>query len=139
MLNEKYKIPRGMYVVFASILLVWAFLIPKALEKRACDQFAQPLFDHALPAGAELVQQSNVVDDDGGFTAALILGADADEETLRAFYGDTDYAPGRDDYTEPTLTVAPLDEASLDALEQGGTRKAGVDYWFVYIYSAPQS
>ncbi len=138
MLNEKYKIPRGMYFVFLSIAVVWAFLIPKALEKRACDRFAQPLFDHALPAGAELVQQSNVVDDGKGFTAALILGADTTEAELLAFYGDVDYAPGRDNYTEPTLTAAPLDEASLDALEQGGKRKAGTDYWFVYIYSAPQ-
>ena len=33
MKDEKYQIPRGMIFVFLSIAIVWAFILPKYLDK----------------------------------------------------------------------------------------------------------
>ena len=51
----------------------------------------QPLYSHALPAGAELVTKEAKKDDAGVMTAALLLACDTDENTLLAFYSDVDY------------------------------------------------
>ena len=34
MKDEKYQIPRGMIFVFLSIAIVWAFILPKYLDKK---------------------------------------------------------------------------------------------------------
>ena len=137
MKNENYQIPRGMIFVFLSIAIVWAFILPKYLDKKAQDKFAKPLFTHEVPATATLVQQSTAKDDAGGVTAALLLGTNWTEQQLLDYYGNTEYPPFKKDQTV-TLAARPLDEASLEALSEAGKREAGQDYWFVYLYSAPQ-
>ena len=137
MKDEKYQSPRGMIFVFLSIAIVWAFILPKYLDKKAQDKFAKPLFTHEVPATATMVQQSTAKDDAGGVTAALLLGTNWTEQQLLDYYGDTEYPPFKKDQTV-TLAARPLDEASLKALSEAGQREAGQEYWFVYLYSAPQ-
>ena len=72
-----------------------------------------------------------------GVTAALLLGTNWTEQQLLDYYGDTEYPPFKKDQTV-TLAARPLDEASLEALSEAGQREAGQEYWFVYLYSAPQ-
>ena len=67
---------------------------------------------------------------------ALLLRGATDEESLLAFYSDTDYPPAREGETV-TLDVREADEASLDALRQAGLYEEGAEYWFVYVTSAP--
>ena len=46
------------YLPLLIILAVMAaFLVPKRLQERAANQFGEPLFSHALPEGAKLIQQ----------------------------------------------------------------------------------
>ena len=74
---------------------------------------------------------------DSAVTAALLLGTNWTEQQLLDYYGDTEYPPFKKDQTV-TLAARPLDEASLEALSEAGKREAGQEYWFVYLYSAPQ-
>ncbi len=110
-------------IIFASLAIIWvAFLLPAMGDKKVADTFAEPLFTHALPEGAEQVQQEadRSKTDGGKMTAAyLLLSADATEDELYTFYNDVDYPPAQEGDTV-TLHVQPLDDASLDALEQGG-------------------
>lgn len=127
-------------IIFASLAIIWvAFLLPAMGDKKVADAFAEPLFTHALPEGAEQVQQEadRSKTDGGKMTAAyLLLSADATEDELYTFYNDVDYPPAQEGDTV-TLHVQPLDDASLDALEQGGLDVEGKSYWFVYLVSQP--
>ncbi len=127
-------------IIFASLAIIWvAFLLPAMGDKKVADTFAEPLFTHALPEGAEQVQQEadRSKTDGGKMTAAyLLLSADATEDELYTFYNDVDYPPAQEGDTV-TLHVQPLDDASLDALEQGGLDVEGKSYWFVYLVSQP--
>lgn len=118
-----------------GLLLLAAVLLPKRLEQRACDKFAKPLYSHALPEGSRLVQKSAAKGKSEDFTAALILATDLEKEELVAFFGDTEYPPAKKGQIV-TLEAKPLDDGSLDALQQAGLQQAGEIYWFVYIYSA---
>ena len=121
-----------------AILLITALFaaaaIPKRLEQKVCSRFAEPLYAHSLPEGAELVQQSSAKGKSNDFTAALILATDLTEQELIQWFGDTDYPPAKEGQTV-TLHANPLDETSLAALDKAGLRQEGKTYWFVYIYS----
>lgn len=127
-------------IIFASLAIIWvAFLLPAMGDKKVADTFAEPLFTHALPEGAEQVQQEadRSKTDGGKMTAAyLLLSADTTEDELYTFYNDVDYPPAQEGDTV-TLHVQPLDDASLNALEQGGLDVEGKSYWFVYLVSQP--
>lgn len=127
-------------IIFASLAIIWvAFLLPAMGDKKVADAFAEPLFTHALPEGAEQVQQEadRSKTDGGKMTAAyLLLSADTTEDELYTFYNDVDYPPAQEGDTV-TLHVQPLDDASLNALEQGGLDVEGKSYWFVYLVSQP--
>lgn len=127
-------------IIFASLAIIWvAFLLPAMGDKKVADAFAEPLFTHALPEGAEQVQQEadRSKTDGGKMTAAyLLLSADTTEDELYTFYNDVDYPPAQEGDTV-TLHVQPLDDASLDALEQSGLDVEGKSYWFVYLVSQP--
>lgn len=127
-------------IIFASLAIIWvAFLLPAMGDKKVADAFAEPLFTHALPEGAEQVQQEadRSKTDGGKMTAAyLLLSADATEDELYTFYNDVDYPPAQEGDTV-TLHVQSLDDASLNALEQSGLDVEGKSYWFVYLVSQP--
>ncbi len=116
------------------IAIMAAFLLPKRLQERAANQFGEPLFSHALPEGAKLIQQDAAKDDEGGTTAALLLQTDLTEEELLEFYSDRTYAPAEEGQTV-TLRVKVLDENSIQALKQAKLYKEGAQYLFVYLYS----
>lgn len=127
-------------IVFASLALIWAVLLLPAMgDKKVADAFAEPLFTHALPEGAEQVQQEadRSKTDGGKMTAAyLLLSADTDEDALYTFYNDVEYPPAQEGDTV-TLHVQALDQSSLDALQQSGLDVEGKHYWFVYLTSQP--
>jgi len=121
-------------LAFGAVLL-GVFYIPQKMEERECERFAAPLFEHALPENSYSVQNSSVRDDQGGTTAAMIIGTSLSEEELAAFYGDTEYLPAREG-EQVELSVKALDEASLEALRSAGKYREEEDYFFVYIYSS---
>ena len=121
-------------LAFGAVLL-GVFYIPQKMEERECERFAAPLFEHALPENSYSVQNSSVRDDQGGTTAAMIIGTSLSEEELAAFYGDTEYLPAREG-EQVALSVKALDEASLEALRSAGKYREEEDYFFVYIYSS---
>ena len=130
-MKEKIRYYVPLLALLAVLAVIW---IPKKLEQRACDKFGAPLFTHALPENAVLVQESAVKDDDGGITAALLLQTDLSGEELKAFYSDTVYLPAEEGQTV-TLEAKALDESSLEALKQAKLYEEGASYQFVYIYS----
>ena len=120
--------------VLLLLLVMAIFLIPQKLEERAADAFGAPLFSHALPEDAVLIQQDAGKDDDGGMTAALLLQTDLSSEALEAFYADISYPPAEEGQTV-TLQAKALDEASISALKQANLYTDGANYQFVYLYS----
>ena len=116
------------------LVMMAAFLVPKKLQDRAAEKFGEPLFSHALPEGAKLIQQDAAKDKDGGTTAALLLQTDLTEEELIAFYSDTEYVPAKEGQTV-VLKVKALDESSIDALKQAKLYEDGAQYLFIYLYS----
>lgn len=116
------------------IAVMAAFLVPKRLQERAANQFGEPLFSHALPEGAKLIQQDAAKDKEGGTTAALLLQTDLTEEELLDFYGDRTYEAAKEGQAV-TLQVKALDESSIQALKQAKLYEDGAQYWFVYLYS----
>lgn len=129
-MNEKVK--NFLPVILMAAILI-AFLLPKRLEEKACQDFGAPLFEHALPEDAKVIQQSAVKDDEGGVTAALILQTGLTSEELKTFYSDTDYPPMEEGQTV-TLNAKPLDDDSLAALKQAELYEEGAAYQFVYLY-----
>ncbi len=120
-------------VVIAAVLL-GVFVIPDRIEDYKLKQFARPFFEHALPENSYSVQASVATDENGGTTAAAIIGTQLTEEELYAFYADTEYVPAKDgDVVE--LSVKMLDEASISALREAGKYREEDKYYFVYIYS----
>jgi len=135
------KIPENvltsiLLLAFGAVLL-GVFYLPQKIEDRQCSRFAQPLFEHALPENVYTVQTSAVRDDNGGTTAALILGAvdELTEEALYAFFADAEYLPAQEG-EQVELAVKTLDEKSISALRQAGYYREGDEYFFVYIYSS---
>ena len=116
------------------IAVMAAFLVPKRLQEQAANQFGEPLFSHALPDGAKLIQQDAAKDKEGGTTAALLLQTDLTKEELLDFYGDMTFAPAKEGQTV-ALQVKTLDEGSMQALRQAKLYEEGAQYRFVYLYS----
>lgn len=130
-MKEKIK---SLLPLMVLLVVLAVILVPKRLEQRACDKFGEPLFTHALPENAVLVQQDAAKDDEGGTTAALLLQTDLSSEELIAFYSDTIYPPAKEGQTV-TLEAKALDESSLEALKQAKLYEEGACYQFVYLYS----
>ena len=120
-------------IILITVLFA-AVAIPKRLDQKVCTRFAEPLYSHSLPEGAELVQQSSAKGKSGDFTAALILATNLTEQELLDYFGDMEYPPAKKGQTV-TLHAKLLDDASLEALDKAGLRQEGKTYWFVYIYS----
>ncbi len=125
-------------LAFGAVLL-GVFVLPQKIEEYQCNQFAKPLFYHLIPADTYALQTSAQRDEEGGTTAAIILGVASGmtAEELTAFYSDTEYAPAKEG-DEVSLSVTPLDESSIDALKQAGWYREGDLYYFIYLYSKPQ-
>ena len=121
-------------VAFAAVLL-GVFVIPDKIEQYKLNQFAQPFFEHALPENSYSVQASVATDENGGITAAAIIGTQLTEEELYAFYADTEYVPAKDGDTVE-LSVKALDESSIEVLKEAGKYREEDKYYFVYIYSS---
>lgn len=118
------------------LALMAAVMIPKKLEERAANAFGEPLFSHALPENAKLLQQDAAKDEEGGTTAALLLETELSVEELEEFYSDTVYVPAEEGQTV-TLQAKELDEGSISALKQAELYTEGAQYRFVYLYSKP--
>lgn len=133
------KIPENVWktilLVVAGALLLGVFYIPKKVEEYKLNQFARPLFYHLMPTDTYSVQTSSVRDDNGGTTAAIILGTSCTQEELLAFYSDVEYPPA-DEGENVVLQVKPLDEASIEVLKKAGKYREQSEYFFVYIYSS---
>ncbi len=123
-------------VLFVVLALVWGWMFWEKAQRDQAEAFAQPLWEHPLPAGMSLVVADADKSDDGSTIGALLLRGTTDKESLLDFYRDGDYAPAREGETV-TLDVREADEGSLDALRQAGLYEEGQDYWFVYVTSAP--
>lgn len=121
-------------IAFAAVLL-GVFVIPDKIEQYKLNEFARPFFEHALPENSYSVQASVATDDNGGTTAAAIIGTHLTEEELYAFYADTEYLPAKDGDTVE-LSVKALDESSLSVLKEAGKYREEDKYYFVYIYSS---
>lgn len=127
------EIKRYISVVFLAALLAM-MLIPRWVEKRACKQFGEPLFSHALPADTTLVKKDAARDTEGGTMAAMLLKTELSGEELVAFYSDVTYPPAQEGQTV-TLDVMDLDESSIETLKEAKYYEEGASYQFVYLYS----
>ncbi|MBM6914244.1 hypothetical protein H6B33_02345 [Gemmiger formicilis] len=123
-------------VLFVVLALVWGWMFWEKSQRDQADAFARPLQEHPLPAGMSLVVADADKGEDGSTIGALLLRGTTDEESLLAFYSDTDYPPAKEGETV-TLEVREADDSSLDALRQANLYEEGADYWFVYVTSAP--
>ncbi len=120
--------------LIVMIAILAFFLLPDKLAEKAAMEFGAPLFSHALPVGAKLIEHDAAKDEDGGTTAALLLRTDLSPEELQTFYGDASYLPAEEGQTVE-LSVKALDQGSLDALKQAKLYEEGAAYCFVYLYS----
>jgi hypothetical protein len=123
-------------LTFGAVVLC-AWILPQRIEEYHCNRFAKPLFEHRLPSDSYAVQTSAARDDEGGTTAAIILGTASGmtQQELYAFYADGEYLPANKGEAV-VLTVKELDEGSLSALRQAGMYRESDEYFFIYIYSA---
>lgn len=141
----KGKFPYIMGGLFAIIILALVFALPETMSKRSAKAFAEPLYNHEMPAGARFVSSSanqGELDGEGSGTATnatLILQCDWSQQQIYDFYNDISYPPAREGDVV-TLSVTPLDDSSLDALRQADLyQEDGGSYWFVYLYSASKT
>lgn len=132
-MKDKVRIIAPLVILLA---LLAAFLLPKYLENRAADQFGAPLFNHALPEDATLIQKDAAKTEEGGMMAALLLKTDLTSEALEAFYADVEAEPAQPGDTL-ILRAKALDESSVEALKQAKVYEEGASYQFVYLYSGP--
>ena len=134
--NERLKnvLVSILLIAFAAVL-IGVYYVPQKTEEYQCNQFAKPLFDHLLPEDSYSVQSSSVRDENGGTTAAAIVGTQLTQEELLEFYSDTEYPPAREGETVE-LAVKELDEASIEVLREAGKYRTEDKYYFVYIYSS---
>jgi hypothetical protein len=125
-------------LTFGAVVLC-AWILPQRIEEYHCNRFAKPLFEHTIPADSYVVQTSAVRDDNGGTTAAVILGVafDTDAQQIYEFYSDAEYLPAEEG-ENVELNVRELDEGSISALRQAGMYREGDEYFFIYLYSSPR-
>lgn len=131
---DKREWIRRLLPLVLMIAVMAAFLLPKKLQERAANQFGEPLFSHALPEGAVLIQQDAGKNDDGSIMAAMILKTDMSSAELERFYGDILYAPAEEGQTV-TLSASALDDNSISALKQAKLYEEGASYRFVFLIS----
>ena len=136
--NEKLKnILTSILLLALGAAVLGYFYVPQKIEEYQCNQFAKPFFSHPLPENSYSVQASSVRDENGGTTAAAIVGTHLTEEELYAFYADTEYPPAREG-EKVELSVKALDEASVKVLKEAGKYREEENFYFVYIYSRPE-
>ena len=132
------RLPYIIGLVFAAAVVFAAVFLPGKLSDQRAGKFADPLFNHEMPDDARLLQASAAENEDGSTSATILMQSEWTEEEILKHYSDTTYPPAVEN-AEVTLSVLPLDEASIDAVKQAGLyEKDGGDYWFVYLYSAPK-
>ena len=140
----KFKKPQGRLpyiigLVFAAAAVFLAVFLPGKLSEDRANDFAAPLFNHEMPDDARFIQASAAENDDGSTSATIIMQTEWSEQEILEHYSDTTYPPAaKNDVV--TLSVLPLDDNSIEAVKQAGLyEEDGGDYWFVYLYSAPQA
>lgn len=134
---SKKQIVLSLLGLAALIALIGALMVFQQGQKAEAVAFGEPLFAHALPSGAQVVQQEAKRDDAGVMTAAMLLRWDGGSaEELLAFYSDTTYPPFEEGQTTH-LQTRPLDEASIETLKRADLYTEGADYWFIWLTSAP--
>ena len=132
-MKEKVRVIAPLVILVALVALL---LLPKFLATRAADKFGAPLFDHALPEAATVIQKDAAKTEEGGMMAALLLKTDLTSEELEAFYADVETEPAQPGDTV-ILRAKALDESSVEALKQAKVYEEGASYQFVYLYSGP--
>ena len=136
----KGRFPSLFGLVCAAMVVLAVLYVPGHLADRRAERFAEPFYNHLLPEGARLLQTSAAENDENGVTttsATILLQSEWDQAALFDFYNDTTYPPAREN-NQVTLSVLPLDENSLQAVQQAGLyEEEGGSYWFIYLYSAP--
>ena len=134
-MKDKVRVIAPLVILLA---LLAAFLLPKYFENRAADKFGAPLFNHALPETATLIQKDAAKTEEGGMMAALLLKSDLTSEELEDFYADVEAEPAQPGDTL-ILRARELDESSVEALKQAKIYEEGASYQFVYLYSGPDA
>ncbi len=131
----KKQIAIYLVVVFGGLAVLWGIMLFQSREEQGQEAFAQPLFSHALPQDAELIQKE-AGEADGAVIAALLIACPMGREELKDFYSDADYPPAREgDLVH--LEVYDVNEASIEALKQAGVYQEEKTYWFIYLTSTP--
>ena len=108
MKNEKLRLLAPAIILLAFALVM---LVPKYFEGKAADAFGAPLFEHALPADTEVIEQDAAKTNDGGMMAAMLLKTDLTSEELEAFYADVDAQPAEEGDVV-TLSARPWTRAA---------------------------
>lgn len=116
------------------LALLAVLLVPKYMTGRTCQRFGQPLFEHPVPEGSEIVVTDADKDDAGVITAAMILKTDWTSEELEAFYEDLDCQPVKEGQTV-CLEAKTLTEDDLAVLEKANVYEPGASYQFIYVTS----
>lgn len=138
----KGKFPYIFGSLFAIVILCLLFVLPETIANKKSERFAgafaAPLFEHEMPEGARFISSSASEDQAArAVSATIILQSDWSKEQIEQLYQDRVYPPAREN-DEVTLSVIPLDDSSLNALQQAGLyQESGGSYWFIYLYSAP--
>lgn len=138
------KLPKGKFpyilgLICAAFVIFVMILSPGKSSNSQAEAFAAPLFNHEMPDDARLIQTSASTNDDGSTSATILLQSTWSEQKIYDFYQDTTYAPAAENDVV-TLSVLPLDDSSLEAVKQADLyEEEGGNYWFVYLYSSPQS
>lgn len=116
------------------LIFLAAIYVPRWWNHQAAMRFGEQLFSHPLPENAEIVSTDGVKDEEGGYTAAILMKTDLTSEELEAFYADVDYAPAKEGQSI-RLDAKALTEADLDVLKTAKLYEEGAQYQFIYIYS----
>ena len=134
-MNTRQKLLRGalLAAVFAALLFT---VLGQNRQRAQAQSFGRPLFEHPLPAGAQLLQSEAKRDDAGVMTAAMLISSPDSQQELSAFFSDVSYPPFEEG-ERTRLQVLPLDAASLETLRQAGLYQEGAQDWFIYLTSEP--
>ena len=129
---------REKLIRWAPLLILLAFLltifVPRWTNERRAMTFGAPLFEYALPVGAEVISTDGAVDDEGGYTAAILMKTELSSEELLAHYAALDCPPAEEGQSV-TLEAKPLTEEDLDVLKKARVYEEGASYQFLYVYS----
>lgn len=139
--NTKKKLDKKYYGIIVLVVIMIGCAIGALIgdrQDKKLDDFAAPLFEHAVPADTRLVDSVADTNSQGGHTssiACLILQSPLSQEELEAFYSDFTPAPAREGDTA-TLKVYPLTDDQLESLKSSQYyQEEGGSYWYIYMYS----